>query len=238
LALCPLLFFGNFFYNYSLLFTSISSSIVVTNLNGAFTLLLSALSGVEEVTRTKVGGVILCLVGVLLVAQGDRAAEKASGDKGELYGDACALLGACCYGAYTTLLKIKIPDESFKISTAALFGYMGLFSLILGAPVVAWMAATGRGGTDKLTWSTLSFILVEELFDSVLANYLYARAAILATPSVAAVGESLTIPLSISAQAVFAAVGSPLAGDDGGGVSVWDVCGGLMVTAGFVLLVR
>jgi len=182
--------------------------------------------------------VALCLCGVLLVGQGDRLSEKASGgDSEELYGDACALLGAVCYGLYTTLIAIKMPDSGeHGVSTSLLFGHMGALSMLLGAPVVVWMAATGSGGVDKLTSSTLGFIITEELLDSVLANYLYARATILAAPSVAAVGESLTIPLSIVAEAALAAAGSPLVAGADNNVSSWDVSGGVLVTLGFLLL--
>jgi len=235
-ALSPLLFLGNYLYNYSLIFTSVSSSIVITNLNGAFTLLFSTLCGVENVTWNKLGGVFLCLMGVVLVGQGDRVNEKVSGDTYELYGDLCAMGGAICYGLYTTLIKLKIPEQNEGISITLLFGFMGLTTFLFFIPYVAWLFVSQTGGTQKLTPSMVGFILGEEMLDSVLANYLYARAAILAAPSVAAVGESLTIPLSIIAQAVLFAMDSPFAGD-GGVISTWNICGGILVTLGFALLV-
>lgn len=235
-VLAPVLFLGNLFYNYSLMFTSISSSIVIANLNGSFTLLFSYLSGVEEVTSRKVLGVGLCLVGVLLVSQGDRVAEKSGEmDSTAMFGDAISLAGAVCYGLYTTLIKIKIPDGTHQVSTSLLFGLMGVVTMVLGAPILVVLAVTKSGGFNKLTKSTLAFIFCEEMLDSVAANYLYARATILASPSVAAVGESLTIPLSIVAEQGLSMAGSKFAGS-AAEVTWWEVGGGALVTCGFLLL--
>ena len=67
------------------------------------------------------------------------------------------------------------------------------------------------------------------------ANYLYARATILASPSVAAVGESLTIPLSIVAEQGLSMAGSKFAGS-ATEVTWWEAGGGTLVTCGFLLL--
>ena len=58
-------------YNYALLYTSVESSTVISNLSGGFTLLFSWLCGIEKITFGKVCGLVLCFVGVVLVTVHD-----------------------------------------------------------------------------------------------------------------------------------------------------------------------
>jgi solute carrier family 35 protein F5 len=230
LMLAPLLFMGNYFYNKSLMFTSVSSCIVITNLNGSFTLFFSYWMGVEDASQTKVWGVILCLIGVVLVALGDRTEEisNVSTDSSNvIFGDLLALLGAVSYGLYTTLIKVKIGEKESSSKGMLLFGYMGMWILVLGSPVIIYMAIIRSSSIEGLTGNILAFIFGEEIFDSVVANQLYAAAAVLTSPSVAAVGEALTIPLTIIADFLFVS---------GISVTVYTVVGGFLVTLGFLVL--
>jgi len=235
LVLAPLLFLGNLFYNNSLEYTSISSSIVITNLNGSFTLLFSSWCGVEDVTRSKIFGVLLCFTGILIVGAGDRDSDSSVDSSSyAIYGDFCALLGAVCYGLYTTLVKLKIRDNRVDVSTV--MGYVGIVTMLGLAPVVFALYITHSGGVDQLNASTLLFVVSEEMLDAVAANFFYAKATILASPSVAAVGESLTIPMSIVAEASLRATGSRWAGEDD--VVTWfEIIGGAFVACGFSMLV-
>ena len=221
MLLMPLFFVGNFFYNTSLMHTSISSCVVITNLNGAFTLLFSYLVGAEEVTIVKVLGVLLCFAGVVLVSWADKS-DEGTGDY--IYGDVCALIGAVAYGLYTTAVKVKIPDSSHKVSMTLLFGLVGILNAIVLLPAIVFLYM--RSDVPTLTGPIATFIVGEEVFDTVIANYLYAKATVLTTPSVAAVGESLTIPMSLMADALLLS-NSP---------DLWTCGGGLLVAAGFLLI--
>ena len=126
LVLTPLWFIGNIFYNYSLSLTSISSSTVIrywpcvdfltllqilhcSNTSGVFTLLFSWLFGIEDITSGKILGLLLCLAGVALVAvQDERNSDDSSAGIDGIVGDIVAVIGALCYGLYTTILKLKV----------------------------------------------------------------------------------------------------------------------------------
>jgi solute carrier family 35 protein F5 len=128
--LTPLWFIGNLFYNYSLSLTSISSSTVIrlvivpntvenlryfyfvlnvsSNTSGVFTLFFSWIFGIEEITAGKVLGLSLCFGGVILVAiQDESSADDGTSEEGVM-GDLVAVIGAMCYGLYTTILKMKV----------------------------------------------------------------------------------------------------------------------------------
>jgi solute carrier family 35 protein F5 len=49
----------------------------------------------------------------------------------------------------------------------------------------------------NLTWKVLALLLTEGFLDNAISDYLWARAVILTTPTVATVGLSFTIPLGI-----------------------------------------
>jgi solute carrier family 35 protein F5 len=164
------------------------------------------------------------------VALGDRTEEisnVSTNSSNVIFGDLLALLGAVSYGLYTTLIKVKIGEEESSSKGMLLFGYMGIWILVLGSPVIIYMAIIRSSSIEGLTGNILAFIFGEEIFDSVVANQLYAAAAVLTSPSVAAVGEALTIPLTIIADFLFVS---------GISVTVYTVVGGFLVTLGFLVL--
>jgi len=73
-------------------------------------------------------------------------------------------------------------------------------------------------------------LIAKGLFDNVLADYLWARAVVLTSPSLASVGLSLTIPLAVASDAARLPGSDPIQG--GAGM----VIGGLLVLAGFGLV--
>ena len=52
----------------------------------------------------------------------------------------------------------------------------------------------------RLTGRILGWIVLKGLFDNVLSDYLWARAVMLTTPTIATVGLGLTVPLSVLAS--------------------------------------
>lgn len=157
--LCPLWFFGNILYNYSLLLTSISSSTVISNTSGVYTLLFSWLLQVEEMTAGKIVGVFLCIVGVILISLQDDESQDSSGTQHSIVGDIVALLGAILYALFTTVLKLKVrgahshviktsrlittngeqlrKDE--EVSMQLVLGYTGLLIALVFLPVLIAM---------------------------------------------------------------------------------------------------
>jgi solute carrier family 35 protein F5 len=82
--------------------------------------------------------------GVALVALSDQNSTQAllarvfnNTDPGRslILGDGLALISALFYALYVTLLKVKIKDES-RINMQLFFGFVGLFNIILGLPLL------------------------------------------------------------------------------------------------------
>lgn len=70
----------------------------------------------------------------------------------------------------------------------------------------------------------MGLIIVKGLFDNVLSDFLWARAILLTSPTVATVGLSMTIPLAMLSDLVFKGL-----------APTWQVLlGSVLVTVGFV----
>eukprot|EP00640_Fibrocapsa_japonica_P000084 CAMPEP_0113934354 /NCGR_PEP_ID=MMETSP1339-20121228/1683_1 /TAXON_ID=94617 /ORGANISM="Fibrocapsa japonica" /LENGTH=373 /DNA_ID=CAMNT_0000936125 /DNA_START=150 /DNA_END=1271 /DNA_ORIENTATION=+ /assembly_acc=CAM_ASM_000762 len=201
LMLCPLWFLANVSYNASLLLTSVTSSTVISSASSLFTFLLSALLGTDEVCLSKGAGVLLTVAGTVAVAFTDSSGDDEEQDEDNLLGDAVCLFGAFMYAVYTTFIKVKIPEDG-TVPVPLLFGYMGLISFLLLTPVVGVAAARWPVVVAGLTWQVGGWLVVKGLFDNVLSDYLWARAVVLTSPTVATVGLSLTIPMAIISDLV------------------------------------
>lgn len=162
IVLSPLWFLANCMYNYALLYTSVESSTVISNLSGGFTLLFSWLCGIEQITFGKVCGVSICFVGVALVTLHDTEAppdavtsqlssggsissSSAYGDEHGLVGDVMAVCGAVGYGLYTTAMRLKVTDDE-SASMQLLLGYMGVVNAVSLLPVLIFMVRSHVAG--------------------------------------------------------------------------------------------
>lgn len=204
--LCPLWFLSNFCYNYSLLYTSIGSSTIISNLSGAFTLFFSWLGGLEQITTDKLAGLALCIAGVVIVGlQDDGAVGGGGGEGGESdgqhsgFGDLMAVVGAMGYGMYTTVLKVKVEDDE-SVSMQLLLGYLGLINLVTLFPVVVFMWIFKFGSINLLSGEVFGLLFIQSIFDDVVSDYFWARSILLTSPTVATVGLSMTIPMGILAD--------------------------------------
>ena len=102
-------FVSNALYSYSLLWTSITSSTIISNLSSAFTLFCSYYMGLEEISWLKIGGIFLCFLGVTAITLQDQKDD----DQGQSFlGDMMALFSALGYGVYTTYLRYHVPTEN------------------------------------------------------------------------------------------------------------------------------
>ncbi|RLN88825.1 hypothetical protein BBJ28_00002885 [Nothophytophthora sp. Chile5] len=194
----PLWFVANFTYNESLNLTSVSSSTIVSSTSTVFTFLLSVCALKEPFVWLKLGGVILCMAGNISTIFND----KVSGDDGatdHVFGDLVALFAAFMYGVYTTAIRRLIPDEE-SVSISLFFGFIGIINMVCLLPFVLFFHYSGVESLSGLTLEILLLIGVKGLFDNVLSDYLWARAVLLTSPTVATVGLSLTVPLAIVAD--------------------------------------
>ena len=121
--IAPAWFTGNLLYNYSLYWTTITSSTVISNLSAAFTLFLSWYTSLEVFTMGKVIGVALSFTGAVMVTLHDANVEVDTshrrsllGEQGanteySIIGDTMALVSAILYGCYIVIVRMTTKDE-------------------------------------------------------------------------------------------------------------------------------
>jgi solute carrier family 35 protein F5 len=219
--ICPLWFGANCFYNYSLLMTSVSSSTIISNLSASFTLAFSYFAGIEDASAIKIVGVIICFGGAVSVGLQD----ETSSNSGSIGGDVMALLGSAGYGLYTTAMKYKVPDDG-QISMQLLLGYVGLINAIVLLPALLILFFLRLGHVNEITGEVVGFITLNGFADTVLADYFWARAVILTSPTVATIGMSVTIPIAILTDYILK-----------GSKATWiSILGAFFVVIGFILV--
>lgn len=173
LIICPIWFGANCLYNYSLLMTTVSSSTIISNLSGPFTLLFSWLAGVENSSCSKWVGIGIGLVGVALVAYADDTVEANKGSNHTI-GDFIALLSSAGYGLYTTVLKVQVPHDNAQ-HMQLLLGYLGLINSIALLPFLVMMITLQIVDIRKLSYTVFAYLLVGGVLDNALSDYLWAR---------------------------------------------------------------
>ena len=193
-----------------------------------------------------------------------------------LMGDLAGLLSAVGYGAYTVLLRHLCPKDEDRFSMQLLFGYIGLWNMVLLFPAAIWVvvdnndhgSSYNEGGNtisdenyssewmlptndypnndntaagdsynsndstthSTLTWSIFLFLLLKGLLDNVLSDYLWARAVILTSATVASVGVGLTIPMAFAADWVMGNY------TDTDGAGTGEILGAIFVLLGFLFV--
>ncbi|CEP19559.1 hypothetical protein [Parasitella parasitica] len=206
LAFCFLWFSANYTTNASLAYTSVASSTILSSMSGLFTLGIGAVFKVEKLSIVKVVSVCLSFVGVIFVSYSDQLTRH--GVDGylmptPLIGDLLALCGAIFYGCYTTLLKVKIGDES-RIDMPLFFGFVGAFNVLFMWPAFPLLHFLGIE-TFELPFSPLLWIMVllNAFVGTFLSDYLWLLAMLMTSPLVVTLGISLTIPLALVGDVVF-----------------------------------
>ncbi|GAB9463196.1 Drug/metabolite transporter [Globisporangium polare] len=198
-TISPLWFAANFTYNQSLNMTSVTSSTIVSSTSTVFTFLMSVIVLREPFMWLKVIGVVLCMAGNISTIFND--SNSGDGASDHVFGDLVALFSAFMYGVYTTSIRKLIPDEE-SVSISLFFGFIGVINFVCLLPFVVLFHYSGIESLSGLTLEILGLIGIKGLFDNVLSDYLWARAVLLTSPTVATVGLSLTVPLAILADYV------------------------------------
>jgi len=116
-------------------------------------------------------------------------------------GDLLALGGAIMSGAYTIALATLCPGDS-RVSMGLVFGYLGILNALFLGPFFFGLVFSNLIDVSELSFKVLLALVAKGLFDNVLADYLWARAVMLTTPTVATVGLSLTTPLAFTSDVI------------------------------------
>jgi solute carrier family 35, member F5 len=265
MKIAPIWFISNWAYNSSLLYTTITSSTVLSSTGSLFTFFFAAcIYRTESYTHLKFAGVILGVVGSIMTGLHDAAIDEenepssvetdtADANSGRslfqvltsrvltssnsddvvtlLWGDGLGLLSAIGYGIYAAMVGVLCPQDESLMSMQLFLGYVGLCNALVLSPLAIYQVLFSDPASSSaysLTWVVFGLLVVKGLLDNVLSDYLWARAVILTSATVATVGLGLTIPLAFVSDVFWMGKANVM--------NPSSVAGALSVLCGFVLV--
>ncbi|KAK8918345.1 hypothetical protein KSP39_PZI021435 [Platanthera zijinensis] len=223
LLICPFWFFAQLTFNLSLKYTTVTSNTILSSSSSLFTFLVSVAFLGEKFTWVKLVSVFLCMGGTVIVSLADVGVGVNAIVSNPVLGDALTLISACLYAVYISLIRKNLPDEmkgEGHASMAQFLGYLGLFNLLIFLPVALGLEFTKLESFHKITWNQFSLIVgkgfrfrsealreadaaassltVEQigLLDNVVSDYLWAKAILLTTTTVATAGLTIQVPIA------------------------------------------
>lgn len=199
LLVCPFWFLAQLTFNLSLKYTTVTSNTILSSTSSLFTFLVSLAFLGEAFNWIKLISVLLCMAGTIIVSLADSGNGVNAIATSPLLGDFLALLSAGLYAIYITLIRKKLPDEKKgegQASMAQFLGFLGLFNLVLFFPVALILHFTKLEPFHKLTWEQVGLIVGKGLLDNVLSDYLWAKAVLLTTTTVATAGLTIQVPIA------------------------------------------
>ncbi|XP_068645686.1 thiamine-repressible mitochondrial transport protein THI74-like [Aristolochia californica] len=225
LLICPFWFLAQLAFNLSLKYTTVTSNTILSSASSLFTFLVSLVFLGEKFTWVKLFSVLLCMAGTIIVSLGDSEAGASSVASDPLLGDILALVSAGLYAVYITLIRKKLPDEEKgegQASMAQFLGFIGLFNLLIFLPVALVLNFIKVESVHMLSLKQFSLIVGKGLLDNVLSDYLWAKAVLLTTTTVATAGLTIQVPLAAIVDSV-----------TGHAPHVMDYAGAIAVMVGF-----
>ncbi|KAF7825726.1 putative vacuolar membrane protein YML018C [Senna tora] len=199
LLICPFWFLAQLTFNLSLKYTTVTSNTILSSASSLFTFLVSLAFLGEKFTWVKLFSVLLCMGGTIIVSLGDSQSGLNKIASNPFLGDILALVSAALYAVYITLIRKKLPDDDGKnghVSMAQFLGFLGLFNLFIFLPVALVLNFTMVEPFRTLTWKQLGLIVGKGLLDNVLSDFLWAKAVLLTSTTVATAGLTIQVPLA------------------------------------------
>jgi solute carrier family 35 protein F5 len=197
---------ANWTFNLSLSLSSVSSATILSSLSVFFTLILGAFFKVETLSWVNLVAVVLCIGGVAIISVVDEGSAVDDGngndDDGDqkrphaLLGDMLAIASAAVYACYTVFLKVKLGDED-RVNVSLFMGLAGLTSTLTTWPaffLLHWSGLEVFEWPSSQAWASLVLLA---LVGSALSDYLWLLSALLTSPLVVSIGDSLSIPFAL-----------------------------------------
>ncbi|XP_047982094.1 solute carrier family 35 member F5-like isoform X1 [Salvia hispanica] len=214
ILICPIWFMAQLTFNLSLKYTTVTSNTILSSASSLFTFLVALVFLGEKFTWLKLISVLLCMGGVIIVSLGDSGSGSNEVASNPALGDVLSLLSAAFYAAYITLIRQKLPDEDDKaqgsVSMAQFLGFLGLFNLLFFFPVALILEFSKLGLLNTLTRKQFGLIVGKGLLDNVLSDYLWAKAVLLTSTTVATAGLSIQVPLATIVDSLIGNVPHPM----------------------------
>eukprot|EP01064_Diplonema_japonicum_P019703 TRINITY_DN2849_c3_g2_i1.p1 TRINITY_DN2849_c3_g2~~TRINITY_DN2849_c3_g2_i1.p1 ORF type:complete len:349 (+),score=48.51 TRINITY_DN2849_c3_g2_i1:81-1127(+) len=219
----PVWFLANVTFNASLKQTSVASSGILSNTAALWTYILSVVILKDPITTNGVIALLFTSAGAVCVALSDDKQESGSSASTEtVFGDVLCLVSAFCYAIYTLLLRVYMPEH---LKMPVFFGFVGVSVLVVGTPIALIFILTGVE-PFSLSPKLLLMLGVNSLVGTNLSDVLWARSVLLTSPTVAALGLSLTIPIGLVADMFL----------HGSTYTAQYISGALLVLVGFVVI--
>ncbi|KAG7576366.1 Solute carrier family 35 member SLC35F1/F2/F6 [Arabidopsis thaliana x Arabidopsis arenosa] len=199
LVICPFWFLAQLTFNVSLKYTTVTSNTILSSASSLFTFLVSLIFLGEKFTWLKLFSVLLCMSGTIIVSMGDSESNSTAVAKNPLLGDILSLVSAALYAVYITLIRKKLPDDderNGRVSMAQFLGFLGLFNFFIFLPPALILNFTKRERFNTLTLKQFGLVVGKGLLDNVLSDYLWAKAVLLTTTTVATAGLTIQVPLA------------------------------------------
>lgn len=213
LVICPFWFLAQLAFNLSLKYTTVTSNTILSSSSSLFTFLVALLFLNEKFTWVKLISVLLCMGGTIVVSLGDSETGSRDIASNPALGDILSLLSAAMYAVYITLIRKKLPDDDGTdghVSTAQFLGFLGLFNILIFLPVAIVLDFIEVEPFLALTWKQFGLIVGKGLLDNVLSDYLWAKAVLLTTTTVASAGLSIQVPLAAIVDSITGNAPAPM----------------------------
>ncbi|ORZ38255.1 hypothetical protein BCR44DRAFT_59995 [Catenaria anguillulae PL171] len=194
---CFLWYIANSCNNASYGLTTVSSATILASLSGPFTLLIASRFGADQFTYVKLVAILVCFGGVCLVGLSDSSSSTDThSSKSLITGDILSIVGAVFYACYITQMKLRIKHES-RVDFPLFFGFLGLINMVCLIPVLAVLHYTGVEVFELPGANAIPYMIGNALFGTVLSDYFWMMATLLAGPIVTTLGLSLTTPVAM-----------------------------------------
>ncbi|GAB2234498.1 hypothetical protein Drorol1_Dr00003753 [Drosera rotundifolia] len=199
LLICPFWFMAQLTFNLSLKYTTVTSNTILSTASSLFTFLF-ALAFLEEMfTWVKLASVLFCMGGTIIVSLGDSQTGLNAINMHPVLGDTLSIVSSIFYAVYITLIRKRLPDDdgkSGKVSMAQFLGFLGFFNMVIFFPGAFVLNSTKLEPFYMLSWKQLGLVIGKGLLDNVLSDYLWAKAVLLTTTTVATAGLTIQVPLA------------------------------------------
>lgn len=204
-------FAANWTVNSALGLTNVASATTISSAQSLFTLVIGFIYGIEHFAPSKAAATLATLIGVALVANADTQASSSKagftsqvfqGRKSAMIGDLLSLLSAYLFASYVVYLKRTAKEDS-RLSMPFFFGWVGIWAVLLYAPVGLILHLTGIEPIVLPETSSAWIGMGANMFITFASDLFYMLAMLKSTPLLATVGISLTIPLAAIIEAIW-----------------------------------
>lgn len=194
----------NVFVMVCLQFTSASNQAILGTTTSSFTLIIGTFLKIDHFTFKKGLCIIFSTIGILLINLSE-SNEKGNIEspifkpKNPILGNALAICGALMYALYLIMMKVKYSIANKTTNKRRLFGFVGLFTFIIGIPILFLI---DYFEVEKFEFpppnkQIIILIIVNGLF-SVISDYTAILAMLLTSPFFTSLAFTTSIPITIT----------------------------------------